>query len=215
MLRSLDLNFNILIEDKRNTIHGLKDDKSIIFKGANKGAKLIVWDGKDYLKEVSKHWEYKEVYLKFSNNLTTFASMTFHLTCESLERIKKRGDLLHDEQNYFLVKDPTFERFYLLAKIQKRLHDVPGRPVISNRFLHRKYFLIPRLSFTAPCPRGKVIYERRGQLPGGKILCIIDVIGPHSNIPHDEGLVFLKDFLSIRVAKQTTADTLKNLLRLY
>lgn len=61
MLRLLDLNFNILIEDKRNTIHGLKDDKSIIFKGANKGAKVIVWDGKDYLKEVSKQWEYKEV----------------------------------------------------------------------------------------------------------------------------------------------------------
>ena len=31
-----------------------------------------------------------------------------------------------------MVKDPKFDRFYLLPKIQKRLHDVPGRPVISN-----------------------------------------------------------------------------------
>ena len=31
-----------------------------------------------------------------------------------------------------MVKEPKFDRFYLLPKIQKRLHDVPGRPVISN-----------------------------------------------------------------------------------
>ena len=37
-----------------------------------------------------------------------------------------------DTLDYFLVKDPKFERFYLLPKIHKRLHDVPGKPVISN-----------------------------------------------------------------------------------
>ena len=31
-----------------------------------------------------------------------------------------------------MVKDPKFVRFYLLPKIHKRLHDVSGRPVISN-----------------------------------------------------------------------------------
>ena len=30
------------------------------------------------------------------------------------------------------MKDPKFARFYLLTKIHKRLHNVPGRPVISN-----------------------------------------------------------------------------------
>ena len=51
---------------------------------------------------------------------------------KSLEKIRKRGDLSQDTLNYFLVKDPKFARFYLLPKIHKRLHDVPGRPVISN-----------------------------------------------------------------------------------
>ena len=30
------------------------------------------------------------------------------------------------------MKDPKFARFYLQPKIHKRLHNVPGRPVISN-----------------------------------------------------------------------------------
>ena len=47
-----------------------------------------------------------------------------------------------------------------------------------------------------------------GQPPEGTILCTIDVVGLYPNIPHDEGLAFLKDFLDSRVDKQVTADTL-------
>ena len=50
----------------------------------------------------------------------------------ALEKIRIRGDLSNNTLNYFLVKDPKFARFYLLPKIHKRLHNVPGRPVISN-----------------------------------------------------------------------------------
>ena len=49
-----------------------------------------------------------------------------------LEKIRLWGDLSKDTLDYFLVKDPKFTRFCLLPKIHKRLHDVPGRPVISN-----------------------------------------------------------------------------------
>ena len=51
---------------------------------------------------------------------------------KALEKIRLRGDLATDTLDYFLVKDPKFARFYLLPKTHKRLHDVPGRPVISN-----------------------------------------------------------------------------------
>ena len=51
---------------------------------------------------------------------------------KALERMRLRGDLSKDTLDYFLIKDPKFARFYLLPKIHKRLHDVPGRPVISN-----------------------------------------------------------------------------------
>ena len=50
----------------------------------------------------------------------------------ALEKVRIRGDLSNYTRNYFLVKDPKFVRFYFLAKIHKRLHNVPGRPVISS-----------------------------------------------------------------------------------
>ena len=53
-----------------------------------------------------------------------------------------------------------------------------------------------------------------GQLPEGTILCTIDVVGLYPNIPHDEGLAFLKDFLDSRVDKQVTTDTLIELAEL-
>ena len=49
---------------------------------------------------------------------------------KALEKIRLRSDYSSDTLNYFLVKDPKLTRFYLSPKIHKRLHDVPGRPVI-------------------------------------------------------------------------------------
>ena len=50
----------------------------------------------------------------------------------AIEKIRKRGDLNADTIKYFMINDPKFAHYYLLPKIHKRLHDVPGRPVISN-----------------------------------------------------------------------------------
>ena len=49
--------------------------------------------------------------------------------------------------------------------------------------------------------------RKLGQLPKGTILCNIDIVGLYPNIPHDEGLDFLRDFLDSRVDKQVPTDT--------
>ena len=41
-------------------MYNLKDDKSIIIKGGDKGVAVIVWDREDYIKEASKQLEDKE-----------------------------------------------------------------------------------------------------------------------------------------------------------
>ena len=49
-----------------------------------------------------------------------------------LSRVKNIGDILSETLEYFFINKPKLGRFYLLPKIHKRLHNVPGRPVISN-----------------------------------------------------------------------------------
>ena len=70
----------------------------------------------------------KSVYEEVINDTSTLESTIFN----ALSKIRARGDLSADNLGYFFNKDPKFARFYLLPKIHKRLHNVPGRPVISN-----------------------------------------------------------------------------------
>ena len=57
--------FNNLTKDETNAMYSLKDDKSIIIKGAEKCAAAIVWDHEDYLKEVVNNWKIKRSTKKF------------------------------------------------------------------------------------------------------------------------------------------------------
>ena len=80
------------------------------------------------MKEAYKQLEDREVCQEVSSN----PNVLVNTIIKALEKIRLRGDLSSDTLNYFAVEDPKFARFYLLPKINKRLHNVPGRPIISN-----------------------------------------------------------------------------------
>ena len=77
---------------------------------------------------------------------------------KALEKICLRGDLSKDTLDYFLVKDPKFARFYLLPKIHKRLHHVPGRPAMSNCGYYTKNILIFRLSLETTSSESEIVH---------------------------------------------------------
>ena len=79
-------------------MYSLKNDKSIVIKGAEKGAAVIVYDREDYQKQASKQLEDKEAYLEVPNDSSALVSTI----SRSLEKIGKRGDLLQNTLNYFL-----------------------------------------------------------------------------------------------------------------
>ena len=97
-------------------------------KSADKGPVVVVWDRDDYIKEAKNQLGDRGIYEEVCNDPGPLIS-TIH---EAIEKICKRSDFDADTIKCFMVKDPKSARFYLLQKIHKRLHDVPGRPVISN-----------------------------------------------------------------------------------
>ena len=142
--------YNNLTKDERDALYSLKDDPSIIIKGADKGSVVVVWDREDYLKEAYKQLYDREVYEEVPND----PNVLINTIMKALEKIRLRGDLSSDTLNYFLVKDPKFARFYVLPTIDKRLHDVPGRRVISNWSLHWEYIFIFGPPFATTCLEG-------------------------------------------------------------
>ena len=96
--------FNNLTKEEREALYSLKDDPSIIIKGADKGSGVVVSDREDYLKEAYRQLDDKEGYEQFSDDPSVLANTLM----KALEKIRLRGDLPKDTLDYFLVKDPKF-----------------------------------------------------------------------------------------------------------
>ena len=89
---------------------------------------MVIWGKEDYLKEAEEQLSCKEIYEEVADDPSPIIE-TMHRTPG---KIRKRGDIDSNTLKYFDVEEPKFGRFYLLPKIHKRLHTVPGRPAISN-----------------------------------------------------------------------------------
>ena len=100
--------FNNLTKEERNALYNLRDDPTIIIKGADKGSAVVVWDRDDYLKEASKQLEDKDVHEEVLNDPSTLINTIM----QALEKIRIRGDPSNDTLNYFLVNLLVFT-FYL------------------------------------------------------------------------------------------------------
>ena len=134
---------------------------------------------------------------------------------QTLEKIRIQGDLSNNAINYFLVKDPKLARFYFLPKTHMCLHNVAGRPVISNcgfytenisSFLdHHLQPLAQKVNlFIKDTNHFLRKLKSLGQIPEGAILCTIDVVGLYPNMPHEKGLTSLRKFLDARTEKKVT-----------
>ena len=81
--------YNNITSKERQALYDLKNDKSIVIKGADKGSALMVSDRDDYIKEVEKQLGDSDVSEEVSDDPEPLIS-TIHTT---IEKIRKRGDL--------------------------------------------------------------------------------------------------------------------------
>ena len=108
-------------------------------KDADQGSGVVIWDREDYLVEAKKQLDDNEVYQELRGDVE---SPIEKIIKKVIRKLRNRGDISHETLDYFSVNNPKLGRFYLLPKIHKRLHDVPGRPVTSNSGFYTKYFFL-------------------------------------------------------------------------
>ena len=220
---ALQKNFNSkysnLTKEERNAIYSLRDDNTIIIKEADKVSGIVVWDWKDYLAEAKKQLDDKEVYQEVRGDIE---SPLIKIIKRVLGNIRNRRDISDETLDYFLVNNPKLGRFYLLPKIHKRLHNVPGRPVISNSGFYTENisaFVEHHLKPSAQKVKSYVKdtndflrkIENLPPLPEDLIFCTIDVVGLYPNIPHDEGLKAVRNALDSREDKTISTESLLEL----
>ena len=95
---------------------------------------MVVWCRDDYIKEVNKQLEEKTVY-KDVNFKETILLDLVHKSNETFKSLYTSKFLRRKNSNTFpMISRKTTNRgkLYLLPRIQKRLSNVPGRPIISN-----------------------------------------------------------------------------------
>ena len=120
---------------------------------------------------------------------------------------------------YEYKKVTNLGKLYLLAKIHKRLYDIPGILVISNcgtltekisEFLdhHLKPIMQEGWSYIKDTEDFLKKVQNIGKIPQDSILVTADVVGLYPSIPHNAGLKALKDALGCRQNKKIPTDML-------
>ena len=169
--------------------------------------------------EAKKQLDDKEVYQEVRGDIE---SPLIKIIKRVLGNIRNRRDISDETLDYFLVNNPKLGRFYLLPKIHKRLHNVPGRPVISNSGFYTEnisafveHHLKPLAQKVKSYVKDTNDFLRKianlPPLPEDLIFCTIDVVGLYPNIPHDEGLKAVRNALDSREDKTISTESLLEL----
>ena len=187
------------------------DDRNIIIKKADKGSCIVIWGRNDYLMEAEKQLSDKKVYQEVSNSENILSKLA-EMSNKMFSNLKKRGYITEKQIKYFCDeyrKATNFGKLYFLPKIHKRLHNVPGRPVISNcgtptekcsEFLDYHLKPLMQKGWSYIKDSGDFIKKTRnlGSIPENAILVTADVVGLYPSIPHEAGLKALREVLDKR-----------------
>ena len=200
-----------LTKEEREAIKSLSSDRSIVIKEADKGSAVVVWDREDYIKEAERQLSDKDIYTKIRNNEKRIPDLAKRSN-EFMDNLFQNKHLSKKEREYLTwetLNSPKYAKMYQLSKIHKKLHNVPGMPVISNcgavtekaselLDLHLKPIMQEGKSYLRDTDDFLSKLKELGPLPKNSILVTADVVGLYPSIPHKEGLLALKRALEKR-----------------
>ena len=94
---------------ERNALYSLRDDASAIVKEADKRSGVVVWDREYYLAEAKNN-----LIRKFNEELSEDVEGPFDKVIKKVIKLRNRGDVFHENLDYFSVNNPKLRKFHLL-----------------------------------------------------------------------------------------------------
>ena len=197
----------------------MKNSNTIIIKETDKGSGVVVWDREDYLKEAKNKLDDKDVNKELTGNVEGPLQKTTKMI---LQKVRNRRDISDSTLDYFLVNSPKLGIFptqdlYEASKYARATRYIWFRILYRNISAFFEFHLKPQTQKTNSYIKAsndvlwKIAILLFPTLPDDIILCTIDVVGLHPNIPHDEGLIALKNSLESREDKTLTTDLMMDL----
>ena len=185
---------------------------------------MVVWCRDDYIKEANKQLEDKTVY----KDIDFKEAILLDLVDKSNRIFKSlytRKFMTEKELKYFsydFKKTTDLGKLYVLPKIHKRLHNVPGRPVISNcgtptekasEFFDSHLKPLMQSGWSYVRDSGDFIdkMKRIGKVPEGSFLVTAGVVGLYPSIPHKERILALKNKLEEQTSSKIPTNDLVKL----
>ena len=210
--------YNISIKE-RKAIRNLKQNTNIIIKPADKGEAIVILNKEDYIKEGERQLQQQQHYKKLDDFEKTKKKSIKEV--ETSLRSLKNKDYIDDDIFKLLFRpNPRTSNLYLLPKIHKK--DNPGRPIINSvgsltetisalvDEILRKY---SKLAGSYIKDTSHFLQEIQNiKIHPGDIIATVDVTALYTNIPHEDGIKKVKDFLTKHNAPQEELVLVETLL---
>ena len=193
---------NNLNNRQQRALRHLANRDDFILKAADKGSGVILLSPQQYELEAYKQLNDGITYKELDDSPLQEIQQSIN---DNITKHLTTGALSQKTANLLQVQNAKPGKFYLLPKIHKDLSKPPGRPIISanehpteriseyvDTFLKQH---IPKIPSYLKDTNHFIETCKNLKLPDNATIVTLDVKGLYTNIPHDEGLIAIEEFM--------------------
>ena len=206
---------------ERKALSRLMKRKDIIIRSADKGSGIVILTPQQYEEEAYKQLNNDAHYKELPEDIIPTIQQKIK---DNINTHVATGALPLATAKHMITPNPRPGRFYLLPKIHKNLQHPPGRPIVASNNhpteklseyvdQHLKEFIPNIASHIKDTNHFVEICNNIGPLPANARIVTFDVGSLYTNIPHQDGLIALEEFMT-QYKNATTAKMLKQMAQI-
>jgi peptide-methionine (R)-S-oxide reductase len=201
-------------------LNRLRKRQDIVIKASDKGSGICILTPQQYTQEAMRQLNNKNHYKKLDENIIPQIQRRIK---SAVEKHVTTGAIPPKSANLIHVNNPCPAKFYMLPKVHKSISNPPGRPIMAgngnpterlSEYIdeHIKQHISTIPSYIKDTNHFLEIC-RNTTLPPNARIVTFDVSSLYTNIPHEEGIFALGEFLS-KFENVKTVKMLQELTRI-